>query len=127
MITRVWSDLPNFREVRFDGGMNIVLADRAQDSDENESTNGLGKTTLLRIIKFCLGSELSRDKVLKHPQLKLARFGLDFTYLDKTITASRAISSPDKVVVTANFLAGLDSQTEATTGDTVQISVDAWK
>jgi len=127
MITRVWSDLPNFREVIFTGGMNVVLADRAKDSDENESTNGLGKTTLLRIIKFCLGSDLARDKVLKHPRLKFARFGLDLTYLDRTITAVRAISSPEHVLVTELFISGLDLQAEPAGDGLVKVSLEDWK
>jgi uncharacterized protein YydD (DUF2326 family) len=66
MIRRVWSDLPTFKEPRFEAGFNIVMADTAKDSEETESTNGLGKTTLIRIIHFCLGSDLARDKVLTH-------------------------------------------------------------
>src|SRR3546814_20912254 len=55
IIKRSWSDLATFRPVSFAHGMNIVLADTNADSEETESTNGLGKTTLLRIIHFCLG------------------------------------------------------------------------
>ncbi|MEY9363656.1 uncharacterized protein YydD (DUF2326 family) [Bradyrhizobium yuanmingense] len=67
MIIRVWSDLPTFKEVTFQDGFNVVLADTAEDSKETESTNGLGKTTLIRIIHFCLGMEIGRDKVTQSP------------------------------------------------------------
>ena len=40
--------------------MNVVLADTNADSEETEGTNGLGKSTLLRIMHFCLGSDLAR-------------------------------------------------------------------
>ena len=50
MIRRVWSDLPTFNTVAFEAGFNVVLAETAEDSKETESTNGLGKTTLVRII-----------------------------------------------------------------------------
>ena len=46
MIRRVWSDLIGFREPRFEPGFNVVLAETVRDSEETESTNGLGKTTL---------------------------------------------------------------------------------
>jgi uncharacterized protein YydD (DUF2326 family) len=54
MIRRVWSDLATFKEARFEPAFNVVLADTAEDSKETESTNGLGKTMLIRIIHFCL-------------------------------------------------------------------------
>jgi uncharacterized protein YydD (DUF2326 family) len=73
MIVRVWSDLATFREASFVADMNVVLADQGTDSDENESTNGLGKTTLLRIIQFCLGGDFSRDRVLERYPIELNR------------------------------------------------------
>src|SRR4051812_8700287 len=104
MILRVWSDLLTFKEVTFGPGLNIVLADRGSDSEETESTNGLGKTTLLRIIHFCLGSDISRDRVLTHPDLGGVNFGIDFVVDGVTYTASRLTSSPDFVRISKAFL-----------------------
>ena len=89
MIERIWSDLPSFRAVEFSGGMNIVLADTNADSEETESTNGLGKSTLLRIIHFCLGSDLARDKTLSHPDLHGVTFSLSFGSDDFEFTVHR--------------------------------------
>jgi uncharacterized protein YydD (DUF2326 family) len=127
MIRRVWSDLATFKEVRFESGFNVVLADAAEDSKETESTNGLGKTTLIRIIHFCLGSDLSRDKVLTHPDLAGLTFGLDLQIGDRIIVASRNISTPKTVSVSASFLDGLAVDAEVTGGDLATISLEDWK
>jgi uncharacterized protein YydD (DUF2326 family) len=103
MIIRVWSDLATFREVAFEDEMNVVLADRGQDSDENESTNGLGKTTLLRIIQFCLGSDSARDRVLTHPDLADVTFGIDLKLEDKVYSLKRNTSRAELVFASSGF------------------------
>lgn len=127
MILRVWSSLPKFTEVAFREGMNVVLADRAKDSDETESTNGLGKTTLIRIMHFCLGSDLSKDKVLRHPNLKGTTFGIDFSYEGRAVSVARNTASPEKVTVTSDFVSDLGFKVQAKDADNVTISLEDWK
>lgn len=128
MITRVWSDLEHFRETTFREGMNVVLAESAEDSAETESTNGLGKTTLIRIIQFCLGSDLSKDRVLNHNDLKGVLFGIDFPWGDETVEVERSTSGGGELVtVDASFLAGIEVETVAATESTVSLSADEWR
>lgn len=127
MISRVWSSLPNFREAKFNSvGMNVVLANRGEDSEETESTNGLGKTTLLRILHFTLGAELSRDKVLSHPDLHGTTFGIDFYYDGSVISASRNTARPAKVRVSKSFVNGLTTEYDSD-GDAVVLNTDGWR
>jgi uncharacterized protein YydD (DUF2326 family) len=127
MIRRVWSDLTTFREPRFRPGFNVVLAETAKDSEETESTNGLGKTTLIRIIHFCLGSELARDKVLTHPDLAGVTFGLDLQVGKQTVVVSRNISKSKVVTVSAEFLDGIVIDKEMNDAGTATISLEDWK
>jgi len=128
MILRVWSDLPTFHEARFDRvGMNVVLANRGEDSKETESTNGLGKTTLLRIIHFVLGADLPQDKVLSHPDLVGVTFGMDLEIDGETAVISRNTGSPKKVSVTRGFLAGLSLDYESVGGDVAVVDLDSWR
>lgn len=60
MISRIYANDTRFKPVKFEKGLNVILADRKQDSDEKDSRNGIGKTTLINILHFCLGSDLSR-------------------------------------------------------------------
>lgn len=127
MIKRIWSDLPSFREVYFQAGMNIILADRTEDSSEKESTNGLGKTTLIRVVHFCFGSDFARDKVLNHPDLKDVTFGVDFEFKDNTFTAYRNTSSPKTVTTNRLFISNFSCDYELVDTEYVRISLEDWK
>lgn len=106
--------------------MNIVLADTNADSDETESTNGLGKSTLLRIIHFCFGSDLSRDKTLSHPDLHGVTFSLSFASGDLKFDVHRNTASSKVVSVSADFITALPIEIERG-GDLAVISVEDWR
>jgi uncharacterized protein YydD (DUF2326 family) len=127
MLTRVRSDIPTFNEVLLQDSMNVILADRAEDSDETESTNGLGKTTFIRIVHFCLGSDFSREKVLNHAELRGATFFLDFIWNELECTVSRSTIREKYVRITANFLEGIDVERTDIEADLAELSLDVWK
>ena len=128
MIRRVFSDLEHFRETAFEPGMNVVIADRADGASDTESTNGLGKTTLIRIIQFCLGSDLSKDKVLNHPDLKSVMFGIDFDYQGSTINVKRHTAKDGgEVTVSSSFVEGLDLELISDDGDFKTITTEDWR
>ena len=52
MIHAVRANKSSFHAVEFTAGFNLVLADRTKESTRKDSRNGLGKTTLLEIIRF---------------------------------------------------------------------------
>ena len=64
MIHAVKSNMPSFNEVRLEPGFNVVLADRTKESTKRDSRNGLGKTTLIEIIHFCLGAQARKNRGL---------------------------------------------------------------
>jgi uncharacterized protein YydD (DUF2326 family) len=57
MIKKLSANQPSFKTVEFSAGFNVVLADRTQESTKRDSRNGLGKSTLIEIIHFCLGAK----------------------------------------------------------------------
>ena len=126
MIKRIWSDLATFRSVNFAGGMNIVLADTNADSEETESTNGLGKTTLLRIIHFCLGSDFRREKTLSHPDIVGVNFYLEFCIDETDYQVSRNTASPKLVSVSRDFVRDMPLDWEPR-GDQAVLSVEDWR
>lgn len=128
MIRRIFSDLEHFRETKFDSGMNVVIADRSDGASDTESTNGLGKTTLIRIIQFCLGSDLSKDKVLNHPDLKSVMFGIDFDYQGSVISVKRHTAKGNsEVTVSSSFVDGLELDLISEDGIFKTITYDDWR
>lgn len=62
------------REVPFKKGMNIILG---ESKNKDESTNNLGKTTLIRCIDFCLDGKadpLYKDPEFKTPNIEVEDF-----------------------------------------------------
>ena len=94
MITAIRSNKPSFKEVRLEQGFNIVLADRTKESTKMDSRNGLGKTTLIEIIHFCLGSNTSRGKGLMVDTLKGWSFTLDLLIDGRELSVTRNTTNP---------------------------------
>lgn len=126
MIKRVWSGLGTFRDVEFGPSLNIVLADTNADSEETESTNGLGKSTLLRIIHFCLGGDFSKDKTLSHPELHGVTFSMELAEAGFECVVHRNTARHKVVSVTWSFVANLPLEFERE-GDLAVMSVEEWR
>ncbi|MFA7000445.1 MAG: DUF2326 domain-containing protein [Candidatus Paceibacterota bacterium] len=127
MLKKLRSDLSTFNDVSLMGGMNILLADQAKDSEETESTNGLGKSTFVRIVHFCLGSDFSREKVLDHPELKNVTFYLDFEWRGADYTVARNTSRDKHVHISSDFLNELDIDSKSKGDGFSEIALDDWK
>ena len=97
MIRSVTSDHSTFHDVHFQDGFNVVLADRTQESTRTDSRNGLGKSTLIEIIHFCLGAKATKGKGLLSSRLAGWTFSLDLTTESGAISVSRSTDKPQKV------------------------------
>ena len=99
MITAIRCNMPTFKEVEFDRGFNVVLADRTKEATRRDSRNGLGKTTLIEIIHFCLGSQSRRNQGLNVSRLKGWRFTLEMNINGRELSVTRSTDSPNKVIL----------------------------
>ncbi len=99
MIRKVFANNPSFKVVEFHSGFNVVLADRTKESTKKDSRNGLGKSTLIEIIHFCLGARALRGKGLLVDPLKDWAFSIVLQMEDEDITITRAVNNPDFVTV----------------------------
>jgi len=88
----------SFREVNFRPGFNVILADRTEGSSSKDSRNGLGKSTLIEIIHFCLGARMQR-KGLGVVDLRGWAFSLDIVLNNKLVTVTRNTAEQSKIVV----------------------------
>jgi len=89
MIHRVSSSDPRFRTVHLSAGLNIVLAERTDGSSDKDSRNGLGKTSLIEIIHFCLGAGFSKNHRLSHPELRRFIYSIEIDLGPHRFTVSR--------------------------------------
>jgi uncharacterized protein YydD (DUF2326 family) len=125
MIHAVRCNHSSFKTVEFRPGFNVVLADRTEDSGRRDSRNGLGKSTLIEIIHFCLGGNIPTAKGLGSRSIRGWAFSLELTLATQIITVTRNTEDRTQVVIdgdTTNWLI----QPKQQEGQKV-LSVDDWK
>ena len=98
MIHKIWATDKKFKPVEFETGLNVVLAERTQNSGEKDTRNGAGKTTLLNVIHFCLGADLHRLDLPKD-EMEEWSFLLLVDLGGQKITAKRSIAAPNVIEV----------------------------
>ncbi|MBE3588218.1 MAG: DUF2326 domain-containing protein [Thermoanaerobacteraceae bacterium] len=104
MIRAIWSDRPTFKKVEnLRPGLNVILADRTRESSNKDSRNGLGKTKLVEIIDFCLGSRPRKGQGLMVKPLSGWTFYLNMTIAGKDVIVSRNTENPQKVSVSGDW------------------------
>jgi uncharacterized protein YydD (DUF2326 family) len=99
MIHAIRCNHSSFKTVEFSPGFNVILADRTEDSGSKDSRNGLGKSTLIEIIHFCLGSTLPRAKGLGSKNIRGWAFSLELTLANQVVTVTRNTDEQSKVVI----------------------------
>ena len=97
MIHRITANKSSFHPVEFTPGLNVVLADRTEISTQKDTRNGLGKSTLIDIIDFCLGSNVSTGQGLSIEPLQDWEFTLEITLAGNRVKVTRAINSPSRL------------------------------
>jgi uncharacterized protein YydD (DUF2326 family) len=102
MILRVLANKPTFKTVEFSDGFNVVWADRTKESTKKDSRNGLGKTTLIEIIHFCLGATAYKEKGLTIGPLLGWEFSLELRINEQVVRVSRSTDNPGVVHIEGN-------------------------
>ena len=115
MIVSVRTNQPSFKSVEFRPGFNVVLADRTREATKQDSRNGLGKSTLVEIIHFCLGATARKDQGLRVTSLKGWSFSLDLRVAGRELSVTRSTDRPSRVIVEGD-LGGLGLLGEMTLG-----------
>lgn len=92
MIRAVRANRRGFHSATFVPGVNLVLADRSTVAGDKDTTNALGKSTLIDIIDFCLASNTSPRKGLRVEALQGWAFTLELTVAGNDVAVTR---SPD--------------------------------
>lgn len=103
MIKAARCDQPSFKEIKFKKGFNVVLAERIKDSTAKDSRNGLGKTTLIEIIHFCLGARAKPNEGVRVKELENWTFILDLILRGNDYTIYRNTNDFSKVRIEGDF------------------------
>lgn len=108
MITSVTANKPTFKSVTFQAGLNVILADMADGSTDKDSRNGVGKTTLLEIIHFCLGGSENKQSCPLRKSMDLIdacwEFTVGLTLPVGPISITRGLAKPREVYLSGATL-----------------------
>ncbi|MCG7990592.1 MAG: DUF2326 domain-containing protein [Candidatus Thiodiazotropha lotti] len=99
MLHELYSDLSSFKTVKFHEGLNLLLAEKTEQSTQGHTRNGAGKSSLVELINSLLGGrvEKSRGSILKQDELEKVFFGLSLNVDDKKIRIERQGASQRRI------------------------------
>ncbi len=127
MIHGVYANQKSFHPVVFTAGLNVFVAERTEASSVKDPRIVLGKSTLIEIIDFCLGSRTTKGSGLCIKPLSEWAFTIDITIAGNRIKATRTAESPNIVAIdglTSGWIEQPD--TDENTGRRV-LSVERWR
>lgn len=105
---KISQDSQVIRDINFHKGINLII-DETVTLDKKKSGNNVGKTTVLRLIDYCLGS--SGDNIYSDPEFKKASISTIENFLKTnnvmiTLTLVKDLYDLDseKIIIRRNFL-----------------------
>lgn len=118
MIHEISSSLASFKILRFNSGLNVVLAEKSAGATDRQTRNSSGKTSLITIIHFLMGASCPAASIFKYESLIEESFSLTFDLGSQRMTARRGGSDPNKIYVDANLSEWPEQPTvDTTTGE----------
>lgn len=100
-LRRLYSNLNHyFTPITFNEGLNVVLAEVRLPKNKSKSSHNLGKSTLARVIDFCLLGRISKEHFFRKSQNLFDEFifFLEIELLDGSfLTIRRAVKNASKI------------------------------
>ena len=97
MIHGVMSDLEGFKTLRFEPGLNVLLAEKSAGANDKQSRNGSGKTSFVELIHFVYGGNAKPDGIFRSEALEDASFEVRVDIGGHAISATRSGSKPSRI------------------------------
>lgn len=106
MIHRVFSDMSTFKPIRFHEGLNVLVAEKTRTATDRQTRNGAGKSSLVELVHFVLGSDCKGSCIFRNEALREHLFGIEVDIAQQQVRASRHGRTPSTVMVS-----GVDATT----------------
>lgn len=129
-LSRLYCNLPAiFGPIEFQPGLNVVLGEIRQPENRRRSTHNLGKTTLARVIDFCLCKKRTKDFFLyKHGQFADFVFYIEIELIEGGyVTIRRSVAAASRLSIVTHELPGRNFVEESTEWDHPDVPFDRGK
>lgn len=103
MIRRLHSNLSTFKNLTFHEGFNVLLAEKSEGASDRQTRNRAGKSSVVELVHFLLGSNAGKDSLFRNPTLEAFTFGMEFDLGGASATVERTGSSPSPLTVAGDF------------------------
>lgn len=99
MILSIKSSIPTFKSVQFKEGLNVLLADIQPHSTERQTRNSAGKTSLIEIVHFLMGSNCDKSSLFRNMAIIDHTFNGLFIIGGQYFEIERAGADPSKIYI----------------------------
>src|SRR4030042_2267529 len=89
MIHRIFSSLPTFKNLEFQPGLNVLLAEKSEGASDRQTRNRAGKSSMIEIVHFLTGANVDKKSLFTAKELDEIIFGMKFDLAGKTVTVDR--------------------------------------
>ncbi len=97
MIHSIFSDLPTFKPISFNPGLNVLLADKSPGANERQTRNRAGKTSFVELIHFLTGADANKGSLFRSEALEAFHFGMNFDLDGFVTTVQRTGTKPSRI------------------------------
>jgi len=94
MIRKLASSLSSFKTLEFSSGLNIIVAERHEESGSKDTRNGTGKTSFVELVHFLVSEKRNKDDDFHKPELLGCTFTGKFSKSGKSVEISRTSGTP---------------------------------
>lgn len=102
MIKQITSSLPSFKELDFQPGLNVLIAEKESGATDRQTRNRAGKTSLIEIVHFLTGGGAKPDSLFRTEMLKHESFGMVFELHREETSVQRSGKAPSKIQVSGD-------------------------
>ena len=99
MIHRIYGDLPKFKNLDLQPGMNVLLAQKSESASQKQTRNRAGKTSIIELIHFLLGADSPPKSLFQENALREHRFGMVFDLGGEQARVERSGATKAKIHV----------------------------
>lgn len=93
MIHRIYSSDTRFKELTFNSGVNVLLAEKSRGAKKEQTRNAAGKSSVIEIMHFLLGASAGKGSLFDNPALSDHAFGMEFDLLGQKVAIERKPSA----------------------------------
>ena len=114
MIHRIYSSLDSFKTLSLKPGLNVLVAKKEEGASDKQTRNRAGKTSLIEIVHFLMGSDAGKDSIFRSDALVNETFGMLFDLGGEQLLVERSGQDKSKIHVEgASFLSGRSTFTNS--------------